>query len=285
MLSRAVVNNIRRPFGLLRSAGGILRDLPKVLPFVRLSDMADAGKAPGTLFNKDVHGARVFENRIFPVDDIKKMRRAVKNATFNDVVLALCAGGLRHYMESRDDLPSESMVAGCPINIRSEDEADSGGNMISAMTTRIHTDIADPIERLKAVTRSTRKAKATVSALGARRMVEINEAIPAPSLVAMKKLAELAPTGSGDRRIFNCPISNLPGPQQSLYLNGAKLLYLTCAMPVMDGYGLFIGALTYDGSLCIAMTSSENILPEPEKLGECMERSFDELKAATEGLV
>jgi WS/DGAT/MGAT family acyltransferase len=284
MLNRAVVNNIRRPFGLLRSAGGILRDLPKVLPFVRLSDMADAGKAPKTLFNAEVHAARVFENRVFPVDDIKKMRRAAKNATFNDVVLTLCAGGLRHYMESQDDLPSESMVAGCPINIRSEDEADSGGNMISAMTTRIHTNIADPIERLKAVTRSTRKAKATVSALGARRMVEINDAIPAPSLVAMKKLAEFAPSGSGDRRIFNCPISNLPGPQTSLYLNGAKLLYLTCAMPVMDGYGLFIGALTYDGSLCIAMTSSENILPEPEKLGDCMERSFNEFKAATEKL-
>lgn len=284
MLSRAVVNNIRRPVGLLRVAGGFLRDIPKVLPFVRLSDIGDAGKAPKTLFNQDVQGTRVFENRIFPVDDIKKMRRAVKNATFNDVILTLCAGGLRHYMESQGDLPGESMVAGCPINIRTENEADSGGNMISAMTTRIHTNIADPIQRLKAVTRSTRKAKATVAAIGARRIVEINEAIPAPTLAAVSKLMEFAPSGSGDRRIFNCPISNLPGPQETLYLNGARLLYVSCAMPVMDGYGLFIGALTYDGSLCIAITSSENILPEPEKLGQCMERSFKELKAATEKL-
>lgn len=285
MLSRAVVNNIRRPVGLLRVAGGFLRDIPKVLPFVRLSDMGDAGKTPKTLFNQDVHGARVFENRVFPVEDIKKMRRAVTNATFNDVVLTLCAGGLRHYLTLQGDLPSESMVAGCPINVRTEDEADSGGNMISAMTTRIHTDIADPIERLKAITRSTRKAKATVAAIGARRMIEINESLPAPTMAAVSKLMEFAPSGSGDRRIFNCPISNLPGPQQTLYLNGSRLLYLTCAMPVMDGYGLFIGALTYDGSLCIAITSSENIVPEPEQLGECMEQSFAELKAATESLL
>ena len=282
MLTRAVANNIRRPLNLARLAGELVLDLPKILPFVRLSEAADIGKTPKTLFNQDVYGPRVFDNRVFPVDDIKQMRRAVPNATFNDVVLTICAGGLRHYMESQDDLPTESMIAGCPINIRTEDEAEAGGNMIAAMTTRIHTNIADPIERLKAVTRSTRKAKATVSAIGPRRIVEINDAITAPTMATIKTLMGVAPSGSGDRRVFNCPISNLPGPQVPLYLDGAKLLHVSCAMPVMDGHGLFLGALTYDGSLCLAITSSANLVPEPEKLGKCMEQSFSELKEAAE---
>jgi len=284
MLGRALANSVRKPLDFVRVAAGFVGDLPKALPFVRLSELADMGKTPGTLFNQDVHGPRVFDNRVFEVDDIKQMRQSVPNATFNDVVLTICAGGLRHYMESQDDLPDESMIAGCPINIRTEDEADTGGNKIAAMTTRIHTDIADPIERLKAVTRSTRKAKATVSAIGPRRIVEINDAIAAPTMVTMKKLMEYAPSGSGNRLFFNCPISNLPGPQVPLYLDGARLLHVSCAMPVMDGHGLFLGALTYDGSLCLAITSSANIVPEPEKLGECMDRSFNELKKATEQL-
>jgi hypothetical protein len=187
---------------------------------------------------------------------------------------------LRKYLESVDGLPDETLIAGCPINVRSEEEADTGGNRIAAMISKIHTDIADPKERLRAITRSTKKAKATVSALGARRLMEISDSIPAPTLFTVTRLRELLPSGSGDRRVFNCPVSNLPGPQVPLYLDGARLLHVSCAMPVMDGHGLFLGALTYDGSLCIAITSTDNILPNPDELGEAMAASFAEMQEA-----
>ena len=223
----------------------------------------------------------MFDQRLFRVSDIKQIRRAVPGATFNDVVLTLCAGGLRRFLQSKNDLPVESLIAGCPINVRTEDESAIGGNRISAMIAAIHTEIADPIERLTAVTRSTRKSKAMVRALGPRRLMEINENIPAPALFIANKVMGLLPGGSSDRRFFNCPISNLPGPQKPLYLASAKLLNITCAMPVMDGYGLFLGALTYDGSLSIAMTSSEATLPHPEELGDCMVEAFVKLKRAS----
>jgi len=280
MLLRAAVNNIRQPLNLVKLAGGLIRDLPKVLPHVRLSDVPDLGKAPDTPFNRSVSDTRVFDTRFFPLDDIKQMRRSVSGATFNDVVLTLCAGGLRKYLESVDGLPDETLIAGCPINVRSEEEADSGGNRIAAMISKIHTDIADPKERLRAITRSTKKAKATVAALGARRLMEISDSIPAPTLFTVTRLRELLPSGSGDRRVFNCPVSNLPGPQVPLYLDGARLLHVSCAMPVMDGHGLFLGALTYDGSLCIAITSTDNILPNPDELGEAMAASFAEMQEA-----
>jgi diacylglycerol O-acyltransferase len=76
---------------------------------------------------------------------------------------------------------------------------------------------------------------------------------------------------------FNCSVSNLPGPQQELHMLGGRLRSIGAAMPVMNGYGLFVGLTTCAGELRISMSSAANILPDPGKLGDCMELSYAEL--------
>ena len=62
---------------------------------------------------------------------------------------------------------------------------------------------------------------------------------------------------------------------------GGRLQNIAAAMPIMNGYGLFVGLTTCAGRLNISMSSCDSILPDPEKLGDCMEQSYRELLAAT----
>lgn len=280
LLALAGLNNIRYAIMGLQLATEFLRRLPKILSVVRLSTLFEGKQAPETIFNQDISSERVIDCIFFKLEEIKRLRRKVPGATVNDVLLSICGGALRRLLESRDSLPDQSMVVACPINVRTESETESGGNRITTMFTRVHTELADPVERLKAVNRSSRKAKRIIEAIGARNLMELSNCLPSPVLAlaasAMGKISDLVKGPS----IFNCPVSNLPGPRKPLYLAGARLLHIGCGMPVMDGYGLFLGICTYDESLSFTITSSKNILPDPGQLTMHIEHAFNELKNA-----
>ena len=88
-------------------------------------------------------------------------------------------------------------------------------------------------------------------------------------------------SGKMNRAIqFNGSVSNLPGPQQELHMLGGRLQSIGAAMPIMNGFGLFVGLTTCAGSLRISMSSCTSILPDPGKLGDCMELSYRELAKA-----
>lgn len=235
---------------------------------------------PITLFNQKVEQQRAYDSRSFSLQAIKDMRKLAKGATVNDVLLAICAGGLRSYMENQDDLPDKPMKAGCPINIRTAEEAGSGGNKISAMIVNIHTDIEDPLERLQAIIASSQVAKAGAELRGSRKILDLTSLIPAQTQAVLGHMAGKI-TGMLNRpMLFNCPISNLPGPQHDLYMLGGRLHTIGASMPVMPGFGLFIGLCTCAGNLSISMTSSTNITPNIQDLGDCMQNSFDQLQKA-----
>ena len=278
-LAGAAWNNVRRPLGLVRVAGEILRDLPGQLGEPPARDVSRDAGVPKTCFNRKVSRERCFESRAFPLEALRAIRSSVPGATVNDVLLTLCGGGLRRFLEDRNELPGASMVAGCPIDVRLESEADAGGNRIAAMTTKLHTEIANPLERLAAVARSSRRAKRP-GLVPPRRFLDLNDGLTSPALaLACRAVGRL--TRSNDGPVgFNCPVSNLPGSTVPLYLGGARLTNVTCAMPVMNGFGLFIGACTYAGSMNLGLTSSRNLLPDPAILGDCMERAFEDLEKA-----
>jgi diacylglycerol O-acyltransferase len=86
--------------------------------------------------------------------DLKTIRTLQVGVTINDVVLAICAGALRRYLEHHGELPEDPLVAWVPINARpaGSDGGDVPGNNITAMTTPIFTDVSDALERLRHIT-------------------------------------------------------------------------------------------------------------------------------------
>ena len=237
----------------------------------------DPSGLPQTLFNQAVSNESSWDSRGFDLATIKSLRALANGSTVNDVLLTIVAGGLRHYLRGRDALPDQAMKAGCPVNIRTESEAGTGGNKISAIIISMHTNIDDPIERLQAITRSSTAAKKKASARGSRKILDITSIVPAQAQALLGHLAGKV-TGVLNRAVaFNGSVSNLPGPQQELRILGGRLQSIGAAMPVMNGYGLFVGLTTCAGVLRISVTSSANIVPDPDELGDCMERSFHEL--------
>jgi WS/DGAT/MGAT family acyltransferase len=197
----------------------------------------------------------------------------------NDVLLALCGGALREYLLGKDELPDASLIVMAPINTRTVDEASVVGNVLATMNVPVHTDVADPMSRLRAVSEATANAKATDSAIGARQMTDISRHIPSGTLALAGRL--VTGLGLGHRtRFANCTVTNVPGPQQPLYLNGAKLLMSTGCGPVLDGMGLILTAISYDGEIALSLTSCREIVPDPEHLVACMKRAFQNLKKA-----
>lgn len=277
MFGRAVFNNLTSP---VRMFDTLLRSAPALYQAFQnrfRPDDDDAG-VPYTRFNVPVSAHKMFDATIFNLEDFKTIRQAVDDATINDVVLAVCSGGLRSYLQEHNELPDRSLVAWVPINARQRElgaAGDStGGNRITAMTARIFTDIADPLLRLREIVKTTRRSKEAKAGLSARLMTDLTQHVPAATQLLAGRLvlrAGMAP------RLCNLLISNVPGPQIPLYMNGAKTLRSYGLAPLVNGMGLFVATLSYNGQISFCVTSTREILPDVEFLITCFERSLEEL--------
>jgi diacylglycerol O-acyltransferase / wax synthase len=238
---------------------------------------------PQTRFNGPVTPNKMFDAVTFDLDELKKMRLKVSDATINDVVLAICSGALRHYLTKHKELPKESLVAVAPVNARSRsgDEANPGNN-ISAMTIKIWSNIADPIERLEAIRDTTRETKAAKSGLSARIMTDLTKHIPG---VTMAGVARILTDERFAPKMSNLMVSNVPGPQIQLYMNGAKLTHQYGLAPLAHGMGLFIATPSYNGTISFSIISDRKMMPDIEFFRECLQRAFNELRDAKPGAV
>ena len=262
LMARAAVNNIRQPFQLTKAMASVLPGISQSLLKGDLPDISQKYEVPDTIFNAPVSAHRVFDGITFKLRELSDVRRAVPGATVNDVILTLCGGALREYLLSKDELPEESLVVMAPINTRTADEADVAGNVLATMTVPVHTDVADPLARLRAVREATASAKETDRAIGARQMTDISRHIPSATTALAGRL--VTSLGLGHRtRFANCTVTNVPGPQQPLYFNGAKLLKSTGCAPVIDGMGLILTAISYNGEIVLSITGCREITPDP----------------------
>ncbi len=167
-----------------------------------------------------------------------------------------------------------------PINTRNPDEVGVAGNVLAMMAVPLHTDIADPLARLQAVREATANAKETQHAISARQMTDITRHIPSATMALAGRLVTGLGLGHRAMRLCNCTVTNVPGVQQPLYLNGAKLIKSTGCAPVIDGMALVISAISYNGEIVLSFTGCREITPDPEKLSACSLASFRALKKA-----
>ena len=98
--------------------------------------------------------------------DVKKLKNAM-GTTVNDVVLAMCAGALRTYLQAGDELPDVPLVSVVPVSVTPEVAELKGSNKVSAMFVQLPCELDDPLERLRAIHEGTKGAKEEHQALGA----------------------------------------------------------------------------------------------------------------------
>jgi len=274
---RAAFNNLRSPIAIgeaiLRAAPGALRAAETSLK----PGLEDKHPVPKTRFNVRVSPQKMFDATVFELDDLKAVRPAVPGCTINDVVLAICGGALRTYLNRHKELPADPLVAWVPINARpgGASDTDAPGNNITAMTTPIYTDVADPVARLQAIMAATRQSKAAESGLSARLMTDLTRHIPAATQVLASRLILQSGAASKTCNLF---VSNVPGPQVPQYMNGARLWGSFGMAPLADGMGLFIATPSYDGKISFNVISTREIMPDIRFFIECLEEALQALK-------
>lgn len=277
ILNRAISSTITSPVKLTQA---LINLVPAIASNVK-NNRADnsrerKSKVPDTRFNREVSPHKVFDAVTFDLEDIKKIRLKVDGATINDVVLAICSGAVRYYLAKHKELPEESLIAIAPVNMRSRagDEVNPGNN-ISAMTVKIWSDVADPLKRLEKIRDTTRDTKAAKSGLSARIMTDITRHVPG---VTMAGVARLLTNPRFTPKLTNLMVSNVPGPQVEMFMNGARLTHQYGMAPIANGMGLFITALSYHGTLSFSIVSDRKIMPDVAFFRECIGKSFNQYR-------
>jgi WS/DGAT/MGAT family acyltransferase len=239
---------------------------------------------PMTILNaRRVSPNRSIGGRYFDLEDFKAICKTQAGTTINDVALAVVAGALRYYLEARENLPDETLIAACPINLGSEDDARIGrGNLLSAMTPPLFTDRADPLERLRAIHEGTKEEKAFAEKLGKTTLTRIPMNLPAPVARYLYPLLFLV-AGQARWMPFNTIVSNIAMIHGPFYFAGAKLVRVLATGPIVDQAGVFHAVFSFDGTLSVAFTACRDMLPDPAFYAECIGASFDELKSAALG--
>jgi len=279
ILRRGIVNNLRSP---VRLAGAISRAAPGLVKATE-NALHSRGKpkasVPKTRFNAKVSPHKMFDAVAFDLDALKAARQSVPGCTINDVVLAVCGGALRRYLKHHGELPEQSLVALVPINARSAGARDEpgAGNNISSMTAAIHTGEADPTERLRRIMLATRASKTVQAGISARLLTDLTQHVPAATQVMAARLVLTSGVAGG---LANLIVSNVPGPQVPLYMNGARQVGCYGVAPLSDGMGLFINTPSYEGRMFFNVTSSREIMPDIEFFIDCLRASLAELQPA-----
>jgi len=279
MAVRATWHTIRSPISLI---DGIRRAAPGLYHMAQSalrSQGEDKYRVPETRFNCPASPHKMFDATAFPLQDLKAVRKAVPDSTINDVVLAVCSGALREYLLHHDELPDEPLIAWVRINARAggANDLDRPGNNLTSMTTPIFTEEEDPVERLRCIHRATRRSKETKAGVSARLMTDLSKHVPAATQVMAGRLVLRAGLAS---RMCNLFISNVPGPQVPLYMNGARQAATYGLTPLAEGMGLFIATPSYNGQITFGVTSTREAMPDIRFFITCIEKAMAELKRA-----
>ncbi|MBK7014008.1 MAG: wax ester/triacylglycerol synthase family O-acyltransferase [Sulfuritalea sp.] len=229
--------------------------------------------SPQSMLNGRVREKRRFATQQFPMERLRNLARAAE-CTLNDVVLAICGGALRRFLEERGDLPAQSLTTGIPVSVRPIDDEGSG-NAITFVIATLGTDIVDARERLAAIRESVRHAKAHVQSLPRQAMLQYTVLLMAPTILTL-----LTGIGGRTRPMFNITISNVPGPDQTLYFRGAELVAIYPASIVTHGQALNITCESYAGAMNFGFTGCHASLPSMQRLAVYAEGALAELEAA-----
>ena len=239
-----------------------LRDQTAVLPY----------EAPKSMLNVPISGSRRVAAQSWDIKRILKVSKA-RGITLNDMVLAMSAGALRRYLLANDALPDEPLIASIPVSMRTGGEGDGDGNAITFVLCNLATHLSDPEARLEAITSSMRATKAVMAERPGLQMAALGvlTTIGPAALTRVPGASAVAPP-------YNVLISNVPGPRERLYWNGAELESIYPLSIPTENQALNITCLSYADHLEFGLVGCRLAIPKLQRLLDYLEDSLQELE-------
>jgi diacylglycerol O-acyltransferase / wax synthase len=234
-----------------------------------------ANPAPKVPLNVEIGSHRRFVWVRSDLAQFKKVKDAL-GGTVNDVVLAVVAGALRDWLNGRG-IRSEGLElrAQVPVSIRPTDERGQLGNRLAVMRAPIPVYIADPVRRLKTVSRAMSGLKQSKQALGAEVISRFNDFSP-PTLLAQAARINFS------TRLFNLVVTNVPGPQVPLYVLGRELEDIFPVGFLPPNQALFVAIMSYNGGVNFGLLADYDTMDDVQVIADGIERSIAELVEAAD---
>jgi WS/DGAT/MGAT family acyltransferase len=281
---RRQVDALQRFPDLLRAVNNVL--LPTIPEGATLRELLPSGKmprlppitGPRTVLNVQITGERSYAARSLKLAPARRLAKAA-GAKLNDVVMAICAGALRHYLQDRKGLPRRPLVAFVPVSLRELGNTDMS-NQVTGMLVSIATNIADPAARLAEIVASS-KASKKLSADTKDAMPGDFSFIGAPVVLStLAKLYGRSGIANWTNPAANVVISNVPGPPVPLFCAEAKVSGLYPVSIPAHGMALNLTVQSYVDNLDFGLTADRRAVPDIDVLGDYLQVAFDELQAA-----
>ena len=268
---------VKRPVLLVtRVLPGTVRALVDIVRRTRAGRaMAAPFSAPRTRLNRVFSARRNVAFVQLDLDDVKKVKNHF-GVTVNDVIMALVSGVVRRFLLDSGELPKSSLVALVPASVHEVVDQPSR-NQVSGMFTRLQTQIADPVERLKAVAEANTIAKEQTSAIGPTLLQDWFEMFGSFSLGIAKRIYGRL---TRFRPMYNVIVSNVPGPAMKYFL-GAEVLAAHPFGPVLLGAGLNITLASINGKLDFGLISCPDLVPNLSDLANGLTAGLTELLGKT----
>jgi diacylglycerol O-acyltransferase len=281
LFGRGLVPDLAAPLRTMRYLGTTAARLGTMANFLRRDERSRTAlmRAPRTPFNAPVGPNRALAFASVSLDDVRRIkeRHGVK---VNDVVLALSSGALRDYLAGIGELPDEPLISGVPVSTRADGDT-AMDNQVTNIFVSLATDVADPVDRLRAIHESSMSAKEMGEAVRARQIQSIGE-VASPLILgtAIRAVYSTQLIARSPMRI-NTLVSNIPGPPIPLYTIGARVTGIYSSSVILEGMGVNITVFSYLDRIDFGIHVDPDLVPDPWKIAEGVSAALAELLEAS----
>lgn len=261
--STAVENVRRSPALAALGLGSVLGGVRSILGM---------GARPSSPLDVRIGPNRRFAMTEAPVQRFKEIKD-VLGGTVNDVVLTVVGGALHRLLKSRKErTKGRTLRVMVPVSFRSPGDGRLG-NRVAPAFVDLPIGAMSAARRLALVREGTRHLKASMMAMGADAIIGLGAYAPGGLLAAAARLASRGPW-------FNLVVSNIPGPQQPVYLAGARLVAAYPSLPLGENSALSIACTSLAGTMAFGLTGDWDGMPDLEVLALALDESLAELAKA-----
>ncbi len=241
-------------------------------PSIFLARRSSLNGAPGP--EKEYHRLRV------SLVDAKRSAKA-HGATVTDFVMAATAGALRRLLVDRDDLPKKDIIAFAPINVRGSGSTAELGNQISGMLVALHIDIADPVDRLRAIASDSAKTIDLQREHRAKIFQDVPRVLGPTALSLGGKLISAFNLFNRIPPMANLMVSSVPGPPIPLWLSGHRVASAAPVGPLFGTFSLNITVLGFEQHLEFGLLGCAERMPDLATLRDYLYEEAQRLIAST----
>ncbi len=251
----------------IRTAGGAAR-LGSAFTTLAGSGLLRRATSLNRAIGSERHGLGVRQ----PLDGVQEIAHTF-GVTLNDVVLTAVGAGVTRLLDQRGEaLPPDIQVL-VPVGLEA-DHRESPDNRVSAWFVRVPLGTADPVDRLRSVSRSSGQARLHREELAAEIVLELAAGAPQPLVACMANLVNHQP-------LFNLVVTNVPGPADPLYLLGAAMVEVYPFVPLAGNLTLGVAAMSYDGYLSFGILADLVTCPDAATFARGLQDDLESLAAAS----